>query len=120
MPEHENGLLSVLVDLATGAILQVEQDKADTPSLNDFADTSPILFGNNNVSWDTIFSVLDAQADSLEFQDLVLLSEQRIFVAHRLASDPGLALLTIAPAERGIGLVLSESRSRITTMMHKD
>ena len=120
MLDSINSTQCILVDVVTGTLLSAEGLKSDNSHLHEFAEISPDLFASINISWDTIFAVLDTPKSGLEFQDLVLVGEESIFIAQRLATDPGLALLSVTPANKGVGLALSEARDQILALLPKE
>lgn len=120
MPDSATSTRSILVDIVTGTLLHAEGLNAEGSHLPAFAEISPDIFASINISWDTIFAVLDTPKSSLEFQDLVLVGQESIFIAQRIASDPSLALLSVTPAEKGIGLALSEARGQILELLAKE
>lgn len=119
MPNSDRATQSILVDIVTGTLLDAQGFKGAGTHLPEFADVSPELFASINISWDTIFAVLDTPRSNLEFQDLVLVGEKNIFVAQRLTSDPNLAILSVTPAAKGVGLAVSETRSQILDLLPK-
>ena len=109
----------MVIDVVTGASIRAEEHKSEGALLSAFAEVSPDLFAPINISWDTLFAVLDTPKTNLEFQDLVLVAKKNIFVAQRLESDPGLTLLSVTPAEKGVGLAISEARRQIIELLPK-
>ena len=120
MPDSNNSTQCILVEVVTGTLLSPEGLETDDSRLHEFAEISPDLFASINISWDTVFAVLDTPKSNLEFQDLVLVGEESIFIAQRLASDASLALLSVTPAVKGVGLALSEARNQILALLPKE
>jgi hypothetical protein len=119
MLENTTQTLSVVVDIAVGQVLEEGGPAEANERLIDFAATSPDLFSAEGVDWDALFAALEVPPGDTSFQDLVLVGEAFILVAQRLASDPGLALLSVVPADKGVGLAISEARDQVLALSRR-
>jgi hypothetical protein len=106
----DGDLLSAIVDARFGAFV----DDDERPSaLEDFASAIPELLSSQRVSGSVVIGHLD-HAVSAEFHDMVLVSPKKVHFAQRLPQNPRLCLVSVAPRNRSVGLILSEARARMT------
>ena len=111
LAQVSSAIAPVLADVESGQILSVD-DLPTEESQVLFAAASTQLLECVDVGWETLSSSFRAPPSSLQFQDILLVSDANIFVAQRLKDDPSLAWLSIVPSEKGPGLALRESRER--------
>lgn len=103
----------VVASTRHGTLLQdVELGEVSAP-LEELAATLPEIFGTAETGClERIASRLGADAGGGTFVEVLLLSESRLHVIHRLVGRPGRALLASAPAGRSVGLILSQVHAR--------
>jgi len=107
------GLVSALVDLRCGSVLATPASGEVDLLLEDLALASPELLATDRVAWEVIFGRLQAREGPRGFQDVVLVSGERVYVLLRSARDPGLGLVGVSTDGRNVGLALAEARARL-------
>jgi hypothetical protein len=111
--QAQTGLVSALVDLRLGTVLSASVGGDFELMLEDLAAASSELFATDRVSWDVIFGRLQARDSLLGFQDVVLVSAERVYVLLRSTRDPAIGLVGISTDSRNLGLALAEARNRL-------
>ena len=91
---ESDDLMCALVYVSRGELLE------EAPALESFAAAVPELLAS-------------ARTAALGLQDILLVSRQRVHIAQRVPQSPGIALATVAPRTRSVGLIVSEARARL-------
>ena len=110
---QRTGLNSVLVDLRLGSVIAAPAQGEVDLVLEDLASASPELLATDRVAWETIFGRLQAGDGPRGFQDVVLVSAERVYVLLRSVRDPGVGLVSVSTDGRNVGLALAEARARL-------
>ncbi|MCB9594776.1 MAG: hypothetical protein H6719_18795 [Sandaracinaceae bacterium] len=105
-----------LIHVRRGEILEVIEGGGPSERLEGFAAAVPEIFATDRISWELVFGQVRPEAGTLGLEDLVLVSEGYVHVAARLPEEPLLALLTVAPREGAVGLILASARARLESV----
>ena len=108
-----HALFSLLVDTRTGTVLETPDGLDPEGRLEGLAAAAPELLAAHRVSWEQVFARPRREGHAVELHDLVLVSRDYVHVVQRLGSDPQLALVSIAPRTRNLGLIITETRDRL-------
>ncbi len=101
-----------LACLRTGIVLDLFGADGQEPAAEHLAALLPQLLGAApGADWAAIFERLGAE-DGPGFQDIVLLSENAVHVAQRLATPTDTALIGVASGTSNAGLVVSLVRKK--------
>jgi hypothetical protein len=103
----------MLVDLRFGSVIATHAAGEVDLVLEDLASASPELLATDRVSWELIFGRLQAREGPRGFQDVVLVSADRVYVLLRSGRDPGVGLVGVSTDGRNVGLTLAEARARL-------
>lgn len=109
-----HALYSALVDVRLGAVLEAPDGLDPNGQLEALAAAASDLLGTQRVAWSQLFAQPQSDEASAELRDMVLVSRSYVHVVQRLPSDPQLALVSIAPRTRNLGLIITETRDRLT------
>ncbi|MDF3068858.1 MAG: hypothetical protein K0R38_4459 [Polyangiaceae bacterium] len=103
----------VVASIRRGLVLQEPSDDALSPMMHELAATLPEMLGSpESGSIERVAALMDPEARSEGFTEVLLLSQSHIHVVKPLPTRSGEALLASAPAGRSVGLVLSQVHAR--------
>ena len=106
-------LFSALVDARHGTLVDALDGLDPDGRLEGLAAAVPDLLAAHRVSWEQVFGRLRSGARPVGLHDVILVSRGFVHVVQCLASDPQLALISIAPRTRNLGLIVTETRDRL-------
>lgn len=112
----EQSLRSARVDLVRGVILEVVDGLRTDDALEDFAAAAPELLGSGHVCWELVFGAIGKSGTRSPTRELMLLSRHQVRVARRSTGDPSAALLSVAPRDRHVAVVVSQQRDRLARL----
>jgi hypothetical protein len=102
-------LFSVLVDARNGTVIDCLGGLDPEGRLEGLAAAVPELLAAHRVSWEQVFGRLGG-SKPVGLHDVILVSRGFVHVVQSLASDPQLALISIAPRTRNVGLIVAQTR----------
>ena len=108
-----HALYSALADARSGTVLEAPDGLDGEGRLEALAASAPDLLGTHRVSWEQVFAHPGRSEPGAGLHDVVLVSRSYVHVVQRLPSDPEVALVSIAPRTRNLGLIITETRDRL-------
>jgi hypothetical protein len=115
LPEDE-GISYALVCLRTGAVLGATGGTLDGRLENLAAASAELLQTHGALDLSSLFVTLGSRKREDGFRELVLLSDDCVYVVQRSLGRPDTALLAVGAASRKLGLLLSSVRARFAAL----
>jgi hypothetical protein len=111
------GIQYALVDLDTGAVLEVLDDgKCDPRTEGLAAAASELLRPGPSPDWSLVFSRLGRQETRDSLREVILMSAESVYIVGRLRDRPNIALVAVSLDAANLGEALSGIRARLARM----